>query len=191
MSTINLLPWREQRRRAHQQRFWIVLVFGVLAAIALQWAISGYLISLVDAQQARVSSLEQRSIAMDGQLNQLAELKQQHAELMSESNQLERKVVRRVIVIQWMNLLPQLVPDAVYLDTVRLKGNQITLSGFSDSTTAITSMLENIERSEACTSVKVHTIVHQRRYGLEGQRFQLSIQLAPFHSSYPESQPDV
>lgn len=191
MSTINLLPWREQRRRAHQQRFWLVLVFGVLAAIALQWATSGYLILLVDTQQAQVSSLEQRSIAVDKQLKQLAELKQQHSALMSESHLLEHKVQRRAIVTQWMNLLPQLVPDAVYLDTVRLKGNQISISGFSDSTSAIASMLENIERSEVCASVKVHSIAHQRRYGLAGQRFQLSIQLAPFQSSYLGSQPDA
>ena len=79
-----------------------------------------------------------------------------------------------------MNLMPELIPEGVYVDKIKMNGQEIEMSGISDSTARLATMLDNLERSESLKSVEMHSIVHNRkRFNKEFQTFKVSFVFSP------------
>ena len=76
--------------------------------------------------------------------------------------------------------MPELIPEGVYVDKIKMNGQEIEMSGISDSTARLATMLDNLERSESLNSVEMHSIVHNRkRFNKEFQTFKVSFVFSP------------
>ena len=53
MSRINLLPWREERRKIRQQEFYAMLGVAAVLGVLLFFGTSTYIGNLQESQQAR------------------------------------------------------------------------------------------------------------------------------------------
>lgn len=74
-----------------------------------------------------------------------------------------------------MNLMPELIPEGVYVDKIKMNGQEIEMSGISDSTARLATMLDNLERSSSLNNVEMHSIVHNhKRFNKEFQTFKVS-----------------
>ncbi|QSA19091.1 PilN domain-containing protein, partial [Vibrio furnissii] len=71
--------------------------------------------------------------------------------------------------------MPQLIPEGVYVDKIKMNGQEIELSGISDSTARLATMLDNLEKSDQLSEVGMHSIVAgNRRFGKQFQSFKVS-----------------
>ena len=74
MARINLLPWREERRKQRQQEFYVLLgasaVLAILAVFLGLWFIG----SQIDAQNERNDTLAREIKALDAQIAEIEEL---------------------------------------------------------------------------------------------------------------------
>ena len=74
MARINLLPWREERRKLRQNEFYAILggavLTGVLAVVAILWSYG----SRIDAQNARNEYLKQEIAALDVKIKEIETL---------------------------------------------------------------------------------------------------------------------
>ncbi len=76
---------------------------------------------------------------------------------------------------EFMNLMPSVIPEGVYVDKIKMNDYEIEISGISDSTPRFTTMLDNMERSAKLLDVDMHSIVHGKaRFGKEFQTFKVS-----------------
>lgn len=180
LHSINLLPWREEQRAAHKRRFMGLVVLGVMSAVGIQWGIGLYFSGQAQQQESRLAYLNQYIQQLDKQINALKITEQEHKALLTRLSVVESLQSQRNKTTELMNLMPQLMPEGVYVDKIKMNGEEIEITGISDSTARLATMLDNFEKSALLSDVNMHSIVHgNKRFGKEFQTFKVSFM---FHS---------
>ncbi|WP_261882185.1 PilN domain-containing protein [Vibrio pelagius] len=172
---INLLPWRDELRAQHKKRFIQLVILGILIAVMGQWAIGYYFQQEKARQQARLNYLDQYIDQLDKQIRALKVAEREHKAILTRLDVVESLQSGRNKTIHFMNLMPELIPEGVYVDKIKMNGQEIEMSGISDSTARLATMLDNLERSPLLENVEMHSIVHNRkRFNKEFQTFKVS-----------------
>jgi len=172
---INLLPWREQQRTAHKQRF-ICLTFACLILSLLVQSGVGFYIELQQRiQQQRLDLLQTHVAKLDFTMQKLEKVAQDHQALFVRLKVVEELQAQRNKTTELMNLLPRLIPEGVYIDKLKMSGQQVEMSGISDTTSRLATMLERLENSVQLQDVTMHSIVHDKtRFAKKFQTFSVS-----------------
>ena len=175
LHSINLLPWREAKRRYHQLRFiWLIAGCVVFTGIA-QWSAGAFVDYQQREQHQRLGFLQAHIAHLDFKLRELKEVEKEHDALLTRLRVVEELQAERNKTTQLMNVLPTLIPEGVYVDKIRMNGHQIAMSGISDTTSRLATMLDRLESSAWLSSVEMHSIVHgTARFGQKFQTFNVS-----------------
>ncbi|SON50934.1 PilN domain-containing protein [Vibrio tapetis] len=169
MTSINFMPWREYRREQYRQRFFFALIFVVAISILVQWLAGYFLIKQQSIQLARHAEIKAHIHYLDQQIRTLDKAKSNHKSIVTRLDSVETLQHSRNKVTQFMNLLPTLIPEGVYVDKIDMNGRLVEINGISDSTADLATMLDRFERSGAVEEVEIHSIVSGK--ALFGQIF--------------------
>ena len=177
---INLLPWRDEIRTQHKKRFIHLVILGVIIAFTGQWAVGNYFYDQQAKQQARLNYLNQYIAELDRQIQSLEVAEQEHKAILTRLDVVESLQLGRNKTTDFMNLMPELIPEGVYVDKIKMNGQEIEMAGISDSTARLATMLDNLERSDSLKGVEMHSIIHNRkRFNKEFQTFKVSFVFSP------------
>lgn len=180
LHSINLLPWRDRQREKHKRRFIGLLVLGVLCAVITQWLIGGYLVQQAQQQQSRLSYLNAYIGQLDNRIHSLKEAEGEHKALLTRLSVVEQLQKERNKTTDFMNIIPPLIPEGVYVDKINMDGQHVELSGFSDTTSRLATMLDKLEKSTVLKDVEMHSIIHgKERFGKKFQTFNVSFSFQP------------
>lgn len=172
---INLLPWRENQREEHRRRFISLVALGMLVAIGIQWGIGKFFEYQQDQQQERLDYLTHYIAELDQRIEAMKIAEQEHSKILERLKVVEGLQNRRNKTTEFMNLMPAVIPEGVYVDKIKMNDLEIEISGISDSTPKLATMLDNMERSAKLNDVEMHSIVHGKaRFGKEFQTFKVS-----------------
>ncbi len=147
MIRINLLPWREERRKARRQQFFALS--GLIAATAtFIWflgygAINGY----ISAQDSKNAFLKNEIAALDKEIQEIQRLKEQTDSLLSRKHIIESLQANRTEPVHLFNELVRRVPEGVYLKSIRQTGGKINLVGYAQSNARVSTLMRNLEAS--------------------------------------------
>ena len=167
MIRINLLPWREERRKARRQQFFAFA--GVIAAVAaLIWfmgygAINGY----VSAQEGKNAFLKSEIAVLDKEIEEIKRLKEQTDSLLSRKRVIESLQANRTETVHLFNELARQVPEGVYLKTIKQTGNKVNLIGYAQSNARVSSLMRNLDASPVTerpdlAEIKLSTVGNRR-----------------------------
>ncbi|HHF3062836.1 TPA: PilN domain-containing protein [Vibrio diabolicus] len=172
---INLLPWRENQREEHRRRFISSVALGMLVAIGIQWGIGKFFEYQQDQQQERLDYLTHYIAELDQRIEAMKIAEQEHSKILERLKVVEGLQNGRNKTTEFMNLMPAVIPEGVYVDKIKMNDLEIEISGISDSTPKLATMLDNMERSAKLNDVEMHSIVHGKaRFGKEFQTFKVS-----------------
>lgn len=172
---INLLPWRENQREEHRRRFISLVALGMLVAIGIQWGIGKFFEYQQDQQQERLDYLTHYIAELDQRIEAMKIAEQEHSKILERLKVVEGLQNGRNKTTEFMNLMPAVIPEGVYVDKIKMNDLEIEISGISDSTPKLATMLDNMERSAKLNDVEMHSIVHGKaRFGKEFQTFKVS-----------------
>ncbi|EJG1726041.1 PilN domain-containing protein [Vibrio parahaemolyticus] len=172
---INLLPWRENQREEHRRRFVGFVVLGVMVAFGIQWSVGKYYEYQQDLQQERLDYLTTYISDLDKRIEAMKIAELEHSKILERLKVVEALQNGRNKTTDFMNLMPAVIPEGVYVDKIKMNDLEIEISGISDSTPRLATMLDNMERSAKLLDVEMHSIVHGKaRFGKEFQTFKVS-----------------
>lgn len=172
---INLLPWRENQREAHRRRFVGLIVLGLFVAVGVQWSIGKFYAYQQERQQERLDYLTHYIAELDQRIEAMKIAEQEHSKILARLKVVEGLQKGRNKTTEFMNLMPAAIPEGVYVDKIKMNDREIEISGISDSTPRLATMLDNMERSAELVDVEMHSIVHGKsRFGKEFQTFKVS-----------------
>ncbi len=172
---INLLAWRENQREEHRRRFLSLIVLGVIVALGVQWGIGKFYQYQQDQQQQRLDYLAHYISQLDKRIEAMKIAEQEHSKILERLKIVEGLQNGRNKTTEFMNLMPSVIPEGVYVDKIKMNDYEIEISGISDSTPRFSTMLDNMERSAKLLDVDMHSIVHGKaRFGKEFQTFKVS-----------------
>ena len=147
MARINLLPWREERRKARQKEFVGMLGLAVLAGILLSILIYSFYTGRISSQNARNDYLRGEITKVDGEIKEIEALDQKKAKLLARKEVIEQLQANRSQMVHLFDSLVRTIPDGVALTAIKQEGDILTLSGRSQSNARVSTYMRNLESS--------------------------------------------
>jgi len=147
MIRINLLPHREEKRKARRQQFYVLLgLVSVLAAVI--WFLGFSLINRQIAVQSEKNEFLKREIAsLDKEIDEIKKIQEQTNALLSRKRVIEALQANRTETVHLFNELAKQVPEGIYLRTLAQTGPKIAISGYAQSNARITTLMNNLDEA--------------------------------------------
>jgi type IV pilus assembly protein PilN len=144
---INLLPYRDERRRMRQRQFGTQI--GLVAALALAIVLLVHMLvsGNIGAQQERNQFLKQELARLDKDIGEIGRLKQEVAALLARKQVIERLQSDRAQAVHLLDQLVRQVPEGVYLRQVKQVGLGINLQGYSQANARVSTLMRNLAES--------------------------------------------
>lgn len=147
MIRINLLPHREEKRKARRHQFaafaGAAVLFGGLVVAVVNGIISGY----VSAQDEKNAFLKTEIALLDKSIDEIKRLREQTEALLQRKRVIESLQGNRSEAVGLFNELARNVPDGVYIKKVSQQGPKINLVGYAQSNARVSSLMRNLESS--------------------------------------------
>lgn len=169
MTRINLLPWREARRKERQRHFFIALGVAVAMALAVVGYVHWHMTELIDGQEDRNRFLERKISDLNRKIGEIARLEQERKKLLDRINIIQRLQASRPEVVHLFDELPRRIPEGVYLKSLQQNNRSITLQGVAQSNARVSSFMRNLDASAWLTSPQlkvIKTVEHKRPGGV-------------------------
>lgn len=147
MPRINLLPWREERRKQRQQAFNILALIVGLAAGVVILAWYGLVSAQISNQDARNEYLKQQIAGLDKQIAEIKDLQDTKQELLARMKIIEELQQSRPTEVHVFDQLVKTLPPGVYLTQVSQKGDQLNINGIAESSARVSAYMRNIDAS--------------------------------------------
>lgn len=147
MIRINLLPWREARRKAHNLQFYILMgmIAGLAASIVL--LVHGYYATRISIQAERNRFLKDENAKLDKEIDEIKKLKEEIQALLSRKQVIETLQADRAQTVYLLEQLVRQTPDGVYLKSVKQTGAKVNLTGYAQSNARVSTLMRNFEAS--------------------------------------------
>lgn len=162
MIRINLLPHRAERRRARQVQFAALSLISVVLGVLLVGFVHVVISTQISYQERRNEYLRQETAVLDRQIAEIKKLREQTQSLLARKNVVENLQSTRSDVVHLFDQMLRILPDGVYLKTLKQTGNKINLVGYAQSNARISTLMRAIEDSPWLDSpalVEIHATV--------------------------------
>jgi type IV pilus assembly protein PilN len=178
MIRINLLPHRAEKRRARQIQFISLGAISALAGVVLVAFIYGIINARIAYQEQRNRYLNTEISKLDKQIDELKKLREQTQALMARKEVVENLQSTRADVVHLLDQMLRILPDGVYLKSLKQAGRKIDIVGYAQSSARVSTLMRAIENSpwlELPTLIEVHsTTVSNTRLSEFSMSFSLS-----------------
>lgn len=147
MIRVNLLPHREERRKAQRQQFYALS--GLVAVLAgFIWFLGFSLINgMIESQAEKNRFLKSEIAVLDKQIEEINKLKEQTESLLQRKQIIESLQANRSETVYLFNELARQLPPGVYLKSIKQEGQKITLVGHAQSNARVSTLMHNLDES--------------------------------------------
>jgi type IV pilus assembly protein PilN len=147
MIRINLLPHREEKRKARRQQFY-ALTGMVIVLSGLIWFLGYTLINgQISNQVERNDFLKAEIAGLEKEIAEIKKLKQQTDAFLARKKVIEALQSNRTETIHLFNELSKLTPDGVYLRTLKQQGVKLGITGVAQSNARVTALMDSLDGS--------------------------------------------
>lgn len=175
MATINLLPWREERREELKKEFAIIAaVFGgaaVLLVLLWQSMLNGQL----QYHQERNMLLKKNISELDEQVAEISNLQEKRESLVSRMEVIQRLQGDRPAIVHIFDELVQTLPDGVYYNRIDRKSSTLSIEGTAESNNRVSSLMRKLDQSDWFSNPNLKDVKQNLSFGEQGVNFALTI----------------
>ena len=147
MIRINLLPHRELKRKARQQQFavlaGITFFLGLLTVGMLHLMITGQ----IEHQESRNNYMTNQIAILDKQIDEIKKIRAQTQALLARKKVVETLQDNRSDVVHLLDQLARLLPDGIYLQSIKQTNQTINLTGYAQSNARVSTLMRKLESS--------------------------------------------
>ena len=147
MARINLLPWREERRKQRQKEFGVMFALSALGAVLLSFVIISYYNGQIDGQNERNDYMRTQIAEVDKAIAQIEELDKKKAKLLARKEVIEKLQANRSQMVHLFDSLVRTIPDGAILTSIKQDNETLTLEGRAQSNARVSTYMRNLEGS--------------------------------------------
>lgn len=144
MILINLLPHREAARKRRKEVFQIVMFAALLVGLLISAGIYAWFQWLIETQQARNAFLQSEITVLNRQIKDVEGLEGEIAALRARQTAVEDLQSDRNMPVHLLSDLTQLLPEGVYLTSLKQNGLSVELKGAAQSNERVSEVLRNL-----------------------------------------------
>ena len=158
MAKINLLPWREERRKELLNGFLVMLGLVALFAALTVGIVHFYHSQLIERQNTRIGYIDKRIKEVDKKITEIKELEKQKESLLSRMRAIESLQRDRPLIVHLFDELVRSLPEGLSIVNLKQQGPKITITGEAQSNARVSSFMRKIEQSEWIKGAKLKVI---------------------------------
>ncbi|NQY34579.1 MAG: PilN domain-containing protein [Alteromonadaceae bacterium] len=159
MAYINLLPWREEARKAKEKEYFTILALVALMAFGLVFMVSQFYQARIDGQVSRNQFLKDEIKVLDIKIAEIQTLNHKKTALQQRISVIEQLQRSRNVGTQVLNEISKIVPGGIYLTKLDKQGSSILLIGKSESNNHLANMIREIEASDLFVNAVLESII--------------------------------
>jgi type IV pilus assembly protein PilN len=161
MIRINLLPYRAERRRMRQMQFAAFGGMSLLAGLLMIGLGHAAISARIAYQGERNHYLKDETAKLDKQIEEIKKLRELTDALVSRKTIVENLQTTRSDAVHLLDQMLRILPNGIYLKTIKQNGNAINLVGYAQSSARVSTLMRSIEASpwlEAPNLVEIHAM---------------------------------
>ena len=147
MIRINLLPHREEKRKARRQQFALFAALSALIGLVVWFVGHSVIAGYIDGQDAKNAFLKEEIATLDKEIAEIKGLREQAEALLSRKQVIESLQTHRTETVQLFNELTRQMPEGVYLKALKQSGLKVNLVGYAQSNARVSNLMRNLEAS--------------------------------------------
>lgn len=164
MMRINLLPHRAEKRRARQVQFIAFSVISVLLGALLVGFVQVAIGTQIYNQEKRNTYLKEETVKLDTQIAEIKKLREETKALLERKDTVEKLQSDRSDVVHLLDQMLRILPEGVYLKSLKQTGKKINLVGYSQSNARVSTLMRAIDDSRWLESASL-VVVSSTRVG--------------------------
>jgi type IV pilus assembly protein PilN len=175
MIRINLLPHREIARAARRRQFNTLLGLAVAAGVVIVLLGHSLIAARQSSQEKRNAFLTQEIAKLDVQIGEIKKIREQTQALLERKQVVETLQSNRTEVVHLFDQMIRLLPDGLYLKSFKQVGNVVTISGYTQSSARVSTLMRNLEESPWFETVNLVEIKAAKVNNLRANEFVLTV----------------
>ena len=177
MATINLRPWREERRERLKKQFFTLTggVAGVALVVGLFWMM--LVNSAINTQNSRNNMLQSEIAVLDQKVEEINKLKNKKDDLLERMQVIQNLQGNRPLIVRIFDELARTVPDGVWYSKIERKGDKVFLDGTAESNSRVSSLMRRLDESEYFKDPNLTKVIANPTVGEQGNDFMLMVDL--------------
>ena len=177
MMRINLLPHRQIKRAERQREFGLMALMAAGAACAVVFLGWQFLGSQKDTQFERNTRLETAITALDKEIADIKDLKDQINNVLERKQIVENLQTNRSQAVVILDELTRQLPEGLYLKSIKQTGNLISLEGVADTNARVATLVRNLSVSNWMESPNLVEIKSLTVNNIKQNEFTLNVSL--------------
>jgi len=176
MPSINLLPWRQERRQRRKKEFLIGLAAAFVMAALVTLLAHLTVSSMIDTQRRRNDLLTAEIAQLDKAIAQIVVLEEKKDGMIARMQVIDTLQSSRPEVVKLFDQVVATLPEGVYLTSVKQTGRKLEFNGVAQSSTRVSAFMRNIDASETLSAPELKVIQTGKDAG-PGAQFTLFAQM--------------
>jgi len=147
MIRVNLLPHRAEKRKARQVQFIVLSALSLALGVVIVGFVYAAISTQISYQERRNAYLKQEIAVLDKQIEEIRKLREQTQALLSRKTVVENLQSTRSDVVHLLDQMLRILPEGVYLKSLKQSGYGISLEGYAQSSARVSTLMRSIEDS--------------------------------------------
>ncbi|MDR0182857.1 PilN domain-containing protein [Lysobacter arvi] len=186
MARINLLPWREERRKQRQKETGLMLGAAAVGALLLSFVIVSYYNGQIDGQNERNTFLQTQIDEVKQKNKEIEVLEAKKAKLLARKEVIEKLQANRSQMVHLFDSLVRTIPDGAVLTSIKQDSETLTLEGRAQSNARVSTYMRNLEGSGWMTSPDLSII--EAKGGDKGLPYEFKLQVKLANPNAPKDE---
>ena len=112
------------------------------------------------------------------QREEIKELKKRRSELLDRMRVIQELQGLRPVIVRAFDEFVRMVPDGIYIEEVTKKGDQLSLTGITESANRVSTFMRNLEASDWFQSPNLNTVTAKPELGEQAAKFSMTVNAA-------------
>lgn len=173
MAHINLLPWREERRKEQLRQFLTLMGLSVVLVILIILAVHLQYNRMINAQEARNQYLKNQITAVEKQIREINNISKEKKRLLARMEVIQQLQRDRPGIVHLFDQMVKVIPEGIYLKSLKQSGKKLTLMGIAQSNARVSAYMRNIDASPWLTKPQLDVIQKGSNKKSDGRDFTL------------------
>ncbi|MCP4766297.1 MAG: PilN domain-containing protein [Gammaproteobacteria bacterium] len=148
ITSINLLPWREEQRQEQKKQFAMMAVMTCVLAVAIVGLIHFQMQSKIDYQDSRNRFMSTEIANVDKEIEEIKELQKVRRSLVERMEVIQDLQGSRPSIVHLFTEIVSTVPNGVYLETLAQTDANLQVAGEAESNARVSTYMRNLQSSE-------------------------------------------
>ena len=144
---VNLLPWREMRRKEQDRQLLSIGVFMWMLMGLIVFYAHLHVSSMIQGQNDRNKYLKSEISKLDKVIDQIKDIKKKRQNLIARMEVIYKLQNDRTELVRILDELVRTLPEGVYYKSLKQNGNKLSLVGSAQTNARISALMRNFDAS--------------------------------------------